>query len=101
LALALDRQGADGVIAATQRDADEAAVGRPAGALVNPRIVDLVVDADRVVVLDDPGRKLDLAGGPGPKVLRRIVAAGDDGDEVPRGLINELDQDVVRADQLA
>ena len=43
----------------------------------------------------------DLAGVPRLQVVLRVDAPGDDRREQPRQLVDELDRDVVRADQLA
>ena len=63
-------------LAAAQRDDDQAAVVRvPVVAVVDPRVVALVADVDRLVVLDDPGRDAGLAGLPRLQVEGRVDAA--------------------------
>ena len=73
----LDRQHADRAAAAAQRDDDQAAVDRPVvlAEMVDPRVVPLVADEDRLVVLDDPGRDAGLARFPRLQVVGGVDAA--------------------------
>ena len=73
----LDGQHADGPVPAAQRDDDEAAVdGLDLAEVVDPRVVALVGDVDRLVVLDDPRREAGLALLPRLQVLRGVQARG-------------------------
>ena len=101
LAEALERQHADRAVARAQRHAHDAAVDRARRRLEDPVVVELVDDADGLVVREDPRRDARFAGVPGLQVVLRVDAPGDDRREQPRQLVDELDRDVVRADQLA
>ena len=94
----LDGQDADRAAAAAQRDDDEAAVHGPAvrPEVVDPRVVPLVADEDRLVVLDDPGRDAGLARFPRLEVGRRVHAARGQRREQAVRRIDDLDREVVR-----
>ena len=95
------RQHADRAAAAAQRDDDEAAVDRRrvVAEVVDPRVVPLVADEDRLVVLDDPGRDAGLARLPRLEVVGGVDAAGGQRREQPGRRVDDLDRDVVARDE--
>ena len=99
----LDGQHADGAAPAAQRDDDQAAVDRAdvVAEVVDPRVVALVADEDRLVVLDDPGRDPGLARLPRLEVGRGVDAAGGQRREQAGRRVDDLDGDVVAGDEPA
>ena len=69
--------------------------------MVDPRIVALVTDEDRLVVLDDPRRDPGLARLPRLEVARGVDAPRGQRREQRRRRIDDLDRDVVGGDEPA
>ena len=80
----LEGQHAHGAVPVAQRDADDAAVdGAIAPEVVDPRVVRLVLDELRLVVVDDPWRDALLAGLPRLEVLGGVDALAESGMSRP------------------
>ena len=69
--------------------------------VVDPRVVPLVGDEDRLVVLDDPGRDAGLARLPRLEVVGGVDAARRQRRQQAARRIDDLDRDVVADDQPA
>src|SRR5882672_7934229 len=98
---AFEREDARRAVAAAERDADEAAVEGAGGAeLVDPPVRSLVKDEDRLIVADDPRREALLTGCPRLEVFGFVDTAGCQRREETGHGVDDLDRDVVVADEL-
>ena len=96
----LHGEHADRTFAPAEGHADEAAVDRATGSLRDPVVVVLVVDPDRLVVLEHPRCEAGLAGRPRLHVEVGVRSPGHDRRQRAELVIEQLDGDIVGADEL-